>query len=320
MRISNNISQYGHVVILYGGNSPEREVSLISGKCVYETLQSAGVKCSLVDSANNVVEQLQHLKPDRAFIALHGTNGEDGVIQGLLKIMGIPFTGSDVQSSALAIDKYRSKLVWKSIGLPTPDFHLVKSIDDIPAVYPFPCFVKATCQGSTLGTYPVSLRSELKLAIKKALSFGKEVIIERWIKGREFSVSFLNGSALPVVRIVPASGFYDYEAKYKVDTTRYLIPCGLNKKSEQEMQYLAEKAFNALGCKCWGRVDFMEDSEGGFWLIEANTVPGMTAHSIVPQAAKSAGINLRSLVLKILDSAFFDKAIPVKGITNDERV
>lgn len=316
----NKISRLGHVAVLYGGNSAERAVSLVSGKFVYDALTGIGVHCSLVDSENNVVEQLQQLKPDRAFIALHGTDGEDGVMQALLKMMNIPYTGSGVQGSALAMDKYRSKLVWKGMGLPTPDFCMVTSADAIPEDYPFPCFVKATCQGSTLGTYPVRDRKDLSFAIEKALGFDAEVLIERWVEGREFSVSILNGRALPAMRIVPASGFYDYEAKYEIDTTQYLIPCGLSEEKEKALLALAEKAFVALGCKGWGRIDFMEDQSGKCWLIEANTVPGMTAHSIVPQAAKSVGVNLQELVLTILDSTLeHQKSSVIAKINTSEK-
>ena len=300
----NKIKRLGHVVVLYGGNSAEREVSLISGKFIYDALKSAGASCSLVDTKKNVIEQLQQLKPDRVFIALHGTDGEDGVIQGMLKMMGIPYTGSGVGASALAMDKYRSKLVWKGLGLPTPDFCMVTSSSSLPESYPFPCFVKATSQGSTIGTYPVNDRKDMIEAIDKGLMFGEEVLIEKWIKGREFSVSVINGRALPAMRIEAASGFYDYKAKYEVDTTQYLIPCGLSEEKEKSLLQLAEKSFTALGCKGWGRVDFMEDQDGKFWLIEANTVPGMTEHSIVPQAAKSVGLDLKALVFAILESTF----------------
>jgi len=293
------VDELGHIVVLYGGNSAEREVSLVTGRNIFDALKQSGVKCTLLDAADNVVPTLQKIKPDLAFIALHGLGGEDGTVQGLLQMMGIPFTGSDVQSSALAMDKYRSKLVWKGLGLPTPEFCMVSSPDDIPADYPFPCFVKATCQGSTIGTFPVTKKIHLKDTIAKALQFGDEVLIERWIEGREFSVPILNGEALPAVRIEAASGFYDYEAKYEVETTIYSIPCGLSNSQEDELRGIAKMAFKALGASGWGRIDFMQDKDGQYWLIEANTVPGMTPHSIVPQSAKAVGISFRELVLAI---------------------
>lgn len=303
-----HIDRFGHVAVLYGGNSSEREISLISGQTVYHALKKAGIRCTLIDTARDVTEQLKKTHPDRAFIALHGKEGEDGLIQGLLQIMGIPYTGSDVASSALAMDKYRSKLVWTGLGLPTPAFSLVTSPispHNLPADYPFPCFVKATCQGSTLGTYPVKDKKDLVPALKKAATFDKEVLIEQWIEGREFSVSILNNDALPTMRIEPASGFYDYHAKYETDTTQYFIPCGLAAEEEKQLQRLAVKAFCALGCSGWGRVDFMQDGTSGkFWLIEVNTVPGMTSHSIVPQAASAVGIDFTALVIAILETTF----------------
>lgn len=305
----NSVDYLGHVAVLYGGNSSERAISLISGQTVYQALKKAGIHCTLVDTATCVIEQLKTIQPDRAFIALHGKEGEDGVIQGLLQIMGIPYTGSNVASSALAMDKYRSKLIWISLGLPTPAFRLVTSpvlSQNLPEDYPFPCFVKATCQGSTLGTYPLKDKNDLVATLKKAETFDKEILIEQWIKGKEFCVSILNNRALPVMRIEPASGFYDYEAKYELDTTQYFIPCGLTEKKERQLQDLAVKAFYALGCSGWGRVDFIQDQSGKFWLIEANTVPGMTSHSIVPQSANAVGIDFTALIIAILEATLTD--------------
>ncbi|MCY4330828.1 MAG: D-alanine--D-alanine ligase [Endozoicomonadaceae bacterium] len=304
-----DISHFGHIAVLYGGTSSERAVSLISGRTVYQALKTAGFHCTLIDTQHDVVQQLESIRPDRAFIALHGKEGEDGVMQGLLQMMNIPYTGSDVASSALAMDKYRTKLVWKGLGLPTPAFQLITapvSPKCLPEEYPFPCFVKATRQGSTRGTYPVKDKKELLSVLTKAEALDKEILIEQWIEGKEFSVSILNNQALPAIRIEAASGFYDYEAKYELETTNYFIPCGLSAQEEQQLQDLAVNAFNALGCSGWGRVDCMQDKTGKFWLIEVNTVPGMTSHSLVPQAADAADLDFTELVVTILATTFND--------------
>ena len=301
--MSESIVKSGHIAVLYGGSSLEREVSLESGRAVYDALKQGGLKCTLIDTANDTVAKLQAAGPDCAFIALHGADGENGTMQGLLETMEIPYTGSGVNSSALAMDKYRSKLLWRGLGLPTPDFTLVTSADHLPVKYPFPCFVKATCQGSTIGTFPVSEQAQLKNHIEKALTFSSEVILEKWIKGREFAVPVLHGSALPAICIEPASGFYDYEAKYLLNTTQYHIPCGLSTQREKELQTLALEAFTAIGCSGWGRVDFMEDGDGKFWLIEVNTIPGMTETSLMPKAAKVTGMDFQALVFAILETA-----------------
>ena len=294
------IKHLGRVAVLYGGNSPERSVSLVSGTTIYEALKKVGVLCTLIDTADRLIEQLQSLQPDRAFIALHGINGEDGTVQGLLHTMGIPYTGSDVLSSALALDKYRTKLIWKSLNMPTPEFVMVTSSKALPTHYPFPCFVKTTRSGSTLGNYPIDDRQHLPQAISQALKLGPEVLIEKWIQGREFTVGILKEKPLPVIRIESTTGYYDYTAKYQSQDTQYLIPCGLTDAQEQEMKTLAYRAFTALGCKHWGRIDFMEDKNGQFWLIEANTIPGMTTKSLMPVASASIGIDFSSLILEVL--------------------
>ncbi len=299
--MSNTARSYGHVAIFCGGQSSERDISLTSGKCVELALKSANISCSLLDTKLNVVPTILALNPTRAFIALHGGEGEDGTIQALLDLLKIPYTGSGAQASSLAIDKYRTKLVWRGSQLPTPDFCLIQDIHNLPSHYPFPCMVKANCQGSTIGTFWVSSHNELRTTIKKAMAYGQEVLLEKWIHGHEFSVSILNNRVLPPIRIVPSSGFYDYDAKYKATDTQYLLPCGLSESQEEHLKELAYQAFTVLGCTGWGRVDIMQDQKGQFWLIEVNTVPGLTEHSLVPKSAQAVGIDLPELMVSILN-------------------
>ncbi len=292
------------VAILFGGNSAEREVSLHSGERVHAALLEQGVACQLIDTRENVVQQLQDYQPDVAFVALHGCGGEDGTMQGLLETMGIPYTGSDVMASALAMDKYRSKLLWQSIGLPTPEFALVIDCDNLEyAESLLPAFVKPSMEGSSVGVTRVERREQLGEACDLAGVERAPVLVEASVDGPEFTVGILHGQALPVVKIETESEFYDYEAKYLSDNTRYKIPCGLTQTEEQEVQALALTAFETLGCSGWGRVDFMQDQHGRFWLLEVNTIPGMTDHSLVPMAAKAAGLSFAELVLEILQSA-----------------
>ncbi|MDB2384369.1 D-alanine--D-alanine ligase [Endozoicomonas sp.] len=302
-----DVKVLGKIAVLFGGRSAEREVSLVSGERIYTALQRQGVQCRLMDAADQLVEQLLAYKPDCAFIALHGTGGEDGTVQGLLEFMGVPYTGSDVLSSALAMDKYRSKLLWQSVGLPTPAFQLVTSLEDIEYCYSLlPAFVKPSQEGSSVGITRVEREQDLVTAWVAASSHHGAVLVEQFIDGPEFTVSILNGQALPAVRIDAEGAFYDYEAKYLSEETRYTIPCGLSKGQEQEMQSIALTAFEVLGCSGWGRVDFMQDEKERFWLLEVNTIPGMTDHSLVPMAAKQAGMGFDELVLNILRSSCID--------------
>ena len=293
----------GKVVVLCGGDSPERQVSLKSGNRIFTALKDRGVDAVLVDAATDLVDQLQSIKPDRVFLAMHGAAGEDGTIQGLLEFLKIPYTGSGVKGSAIAMDKCRSKLIWQQLGLPTPDFKLVDASTDLEAVeLPVPCFVKPNGDGSSIATFPVYSRDELKPAIQKVLNHADKALVERMVEGPEFTVSILNGRPLPGIRLETDNTFYDYEAKYLSDSTRYLLPCGLTEEKEAELQELALKAFDGIGCTGWGRVDVMQDANGGFWLLEVNTIPGMTDHSLVPMAARAVGFEFEDLVLELLQA------------------
>ena len=299
-----NMDAFGRVAVLYGGTSSEREVSLQSGERVFQALVSKGVDAVLIDAADDLVGQLIGIRPDRVFLAMHGSPGEDGTVQGMLELLSIPYTGSGVAASALAMDKYRSKLVWGSLGLPTPAFaHITAGSDyDIDAL-PVPCFLKPNNEGSSICTFPVYNREELKAGVEKVLEHAGEVLVEQLVEGPEFTVSVLNGKALPGIRMDTDNTFYDYEAKYLSEETRYSLPCGLSEEKEQELRELALVAFNSLGCTDLGRVDVMQDQDGKFWLLEVNTVPGMTSHSLVPMAAKAVGLDFEDLVLELLKTA-----------------
>ena len=295
---------FGKVAVLLGGTSAEREVSLVTGERIYAALTRQGVECQLIDPADGLMEQLLAHKPDRAFIALHGRGGEDGTVQGLLEAMGIPYQGSGVLASALAMDKYRTKLMWQAVGLPTPDFNLVENPEALEYCHEMlPVFVKPSLEGSSVGVARVDREQDLLPAYENAVGHNSAVLVEQFIDGPEYTVGILNGEALPVIRIEAQNEFYDYEAKYLSGDTGYRLPSGLNKTREQEMQAIALTAFETLGCSGWGRVDFMEDSRGRFWLLEVNTIPGMTEHSLVPMAAKSVGLDFDALVLEVLKSS-----------------
>jgi len=296
-------SGIGKVAVLLGGNSAEREVSLRSGNAVYEALISQGINAIKVDTRDDLIKQLDEHNFDVAFIALHGVGGEDGTIQGLLEFYGLPYTGSGVKASAICMDKWRTKLIWQSLQLPTPQFVQAENaaaLTTFASRVGFPLMIKPALEGSSIGITKVLEEEKLPAAFSYAEQTGSPVMAEQFICGKEFTVTILNGEPLPVIQLKPANDFYDYDAKYLQDDTEYLIPCGLSEAKEQELQALALQAFLALDCKGWGRVDFMQDENDNFWLIEANTVPGMTDHSLVPMAANAAGINFEQLVLKIL--------------------
>ena len=298
---------FGKVAVLLGGTSAEREVSLATGERIFAALTRQGVNCQLIDPADGLIEQLLEYRPDRAFIALHGRGGEDGTVQGLLEAMGIPYQGSGVLSSALAMDKYRTKLLWQAVGLATPDFRLIENPEALEYCHEMlPVFVKPSLEGSSVGVARVDREQDLYPAFEKAAEYNSSVLVEQFIDGPEYTVTVLNGEALPAIRIEARNEFYDYEAKYLSDDTDYRLPSGLSKIREQEMQAIALTAFESLGCSGWGRVDFMEDSRGRFWLLEVNTIPGMTEHSLVPMAAKAAGLDFDALVLEILKSSMAD--------------
>jgi D-alanine-D-alanine ligase len=300
------IEKFGKVAVMFGGKSAERDVSLKSGAAVLAALQRVGVDAHAFDPAKQDLHELKEQGFQRVFIALHGRFGEDGTVQGALELMGIPYTGSGVLASALAMDKFRTKLVWQAVNLPMPGYNLLTSATDWEAVVQqlgLPLFVKPANEGSSVGISKVKSTSELPAAFAEAAKHDNIVIAEKYIGGGEYTVAMLGGQALPVIKIEPANEFYDYEAKYLRDDTRYLCPSGLTPEKEAEMQQLARQAFAVVGGTGWGRVDFLQDENGKIYLLEINTSPGMTDHSLVPMAARAAGKNFDELVVEILDLA-----------------
>ncbi|MCM2307295.1 MAG: D-alanine--D-alanine ligase [Sulfuritalea sp.] len=297
---------FGKVAVMMGGKSAEREVSLKSGTAVLAALRSSGVDAHSFDPQDKALEALHAEGFQRVFIALHGRGGEDGTLQGALDLLAIPYTGSGVLASALAMDKWRSKLVWQASGLPVPDYVVLDAASDFAAVEAqlgLPLFVKPANEGSSIGISKVKQAGGLRAAYELAARYDTCVIAERYLAGGEFTVGIVNGRALPVIRIVPATEFYDYDAKYLRDDTEYRIPSGLGEQRETEMRDLALRAFAVLGGRGWGRVDFMLDAAGRIYCLEANTSPGMTDHSLVPMAARAAGIPFPQLVLDLLAEA-----------------
>ena len=304
------MKNFGKVAVLFGGRSAEREVSLKSGSAVLAALQRSGVDAHAFDPATRNLQALADEKFDRAFIALHGRFGEDGTVQGALELLGIPYTGSGVMASALGMDKWRTKLVWRAGNLPIPDYVMLNEHSDWASVVQqlgLPLFVKPANEGSSVGISKVKAVSELRAAYEAAARHDKLVIAERFVGGGEYTVAILGDRALPVIKIEPANEFYDYEAKYLRDDTRYLCPSGLSAEQEAEMQRLAKQGFALLGGQGWGRVDFLRSESGQMFLLEANTSPGMTDHSLVPMAARQAGINFEQLVLQILELSGVNK-------------
>lgn len=300
-----NAQRFGKVAVLYGGDSAEREVSLASGQCVLAGLQAAGVDAHGVDADADLLERLREGGFDRAFIALHGRGGEDGRLQGALESIGMPYTGSGVLGSALAMDKYRTKLVWRALGIPTPDFHVVREESDLSAAIAmlgFPTFVKPVHEGSSVGMAPAHDEESLHRAWFDAARYDAEVLVERRIDGPEYTVSILGREVLPIIRLEPARTFYDYQAKYADDAgTRYHCPCGLDRDSEARLARLSLDAFDAVGATGWGRLDLLCDAQGNAYFIDVNTSPGMTSHSLVPMAAAAAGMSFEQLVVRILE-------------------
>ena len=297
-------AQHGKVAVLYGGRSAEREISLKSGAAVLDALLKNGVDAHLFDPAKQDLHKLLEDGFKRAFIALHGRFGEDGTMQSALELMNIPYTGSGVLASALAMDKWRSKLVWQAAGLPVPTYEMLDATSDLTAVAErlgLPLFIKPANEGSSVGISKVKKTGDMQAAYTAAAKHDKLVIAETFIGGGEYTVAILGNQALPVIKIEPANEFYDYEAKYLRNDTRYLCPSGLSQEKETEMQQLALQGFALIGGTGWGRVDFLMDEAGHPYLLEINTVPGMTDHSLVPMAARQAGINFEQLVLAILE-------------------
>ena len=300
------VKNFGKVAVLFGGKSAEREVSLKSGAAVLAALLRSGVDAHAFDPATRNLQALKDEGFDCAFIALHGRFGEDGTVQGALELLGIPYTGSGVLASALGMDRWRTKLVWQAAQLPVPDYALLDENSDWAAVADrlgLPLFVKPANEGSSVGISKVKAPSELQAAYREAARHDKLVLAESFVGGGEYTVAILGEQALPVIKIEPANEFYDYEAKYLRDDTRYLCPSGLAAASEAEMQQLARQAFALIGGQGWGRVDFLMSESGQPYLLEINTSPGMTDHSLVPMAARQAGIGFEQLVLRVLELA-----------------
>ncbi|PHS25622.1 MAG: D-alanine--D-alanine ligase [Methylophaga sp.] len=308
-RAVSTATDFGKVAVLMGGSSAERDISLISGQAVLEALLEQGVNAYKVDTANDVSVQLQQGKFDRAFIALHGRGGEDGEIQGVLSSLSIPFTGSDMTGAVLSMNKMISKQIWLQQGLPTAQFEQVTmstDVNDIAMRIGLPLFIKPVNEGSSIGMSKVNSVAELSQAIALATEYDAEVIAEQWIDGEEYTIAILKNVALPTIQLKTPNEFYDFEAKYQADTTEYLCPCGLSEQEEQQCQQMAKEAFNSLRMNGWGRIDFMQDKQGQFYLLEANSIPGMTDHSLVPMAAKQAGLSFADLVWQILETSMED--------------
>ncbi len=299
-----NASKFGKVAVLLGGKSAEREVSLDSGTAVLEALLRSGVNAEAFDPQTRSVTEL--VGYDRAFIVLHGRGGEDGQIQGALEWLNIPYTGTGVQGSAIGMDKVKTKQVWQGSELPTAPYRIVSKDSDLQDVVDsigLPFIIKPVHEGSSIGMSKVEKMEDFAAAMAKASVHDAVVMAEKWITGREFTIVILNGQALPVIRLQPPAdvAFYDYEAKYQRNDVEYGIPCGLTADEEQRLQALCLRAFQAVGASGWGRIDAMQDEQGQFWLLEVNTVPGMTSHSLVPKAAQAVGYSFDALCVAILE-------------------
>lgn len=303
-----SVADYGKVAVLMGGWSAERDVSLNSGAAVLAALKAAGVDAHAVDPRPDTLLGLRAAGYDRVFNILHGTPGEDGVLQAVCALQDLPVTGTGLQASANALDKVATKALWRQAGLPVADDVVVApgeqpDVDAIVAALGLPVYVKPALEGSSVGVSRVDAADRLADAIAEAARHPGSVLVEAAVSGAEYTAGVVAGTWLPLIRIVPAKGFYDYDAKYVVDDTTYAIPCGLDQATESAMQQLAARAFTALGCSGWGRVDFMIDAAGRPVLLEANTTPGMTDHSLVPKAAAALGWDMPTLCLRILDTA-----------------
>ena len=296
---------FGAVAVVMGGTSAEREVSLNSGANVLEALRARGIDAHGVDGVPALLEGLRAGRYARVFNILHGRGGEDGTLQGALESLGVPYTGSGVLGSALSMDKVRTKQVWLALGLPTPRYASYRPGDDVReaiADLGLPVVVKPSHEGSSVGITRVRSPADLSAAIELAARYDGELVIEQLIEGGEYTVGILDGEALPSIRIVPPGEYYDYHAKYVSDDTQYLCP-GLEGEAEAQMRALALRAFEASGASGWGRVDVMRDRQGDNWLLEVNTTPGMTSHSLVPKAARAVGIDFPSLCWRILETS-----------------
>jgi D-alanine-D-alanine ligase len=296
----------GKVAVLMGGPSAEREISLISGKAVLAALKEKRVDAHAFDPAERDLFELRREGFERVFIALHGRFGEDGTVQGALEVLGIPYTGSGVMASALSMDKWRTKLVWEASGIPTPRYAMVRADSDwekLVRVLGLPMIVKPAREGSTLGLTKVRTAVDLKPAYEFAARFDELVLAEEFVEGQELTASLLGDTALPLIRIEAPGGNYDYQHKYFTDETRYHCPAGIRPEIEDEIRRVALKGFRVLGCRGWGRADVMLRPDGSYSFLEMNTSPGMTGHSLVPMAARQAGMSYADLCLRILEDA-----------------
>lgn len=312
MRHVTDPREFGRVAVAMGGDSAERDVSLDGGRAVLAALRARGVDAEPVDGPKALLREVLADRFDRVFNMLHGRGGEDGQLQGALEVVGVPYTGSGVMASALTMDKVRTKRVWHSIGLPTPDFRMI--IDESPEEtrgrvenLGLPLIVKPVREGSTLGLSKLTDLDDLPGALELARRYDKYVIAERFVDGAEYTASVLQEEALPLVRIDSETELYDYEAKYHSEATKYLVPCGLDADAEHRLQALCLAAYSSVGSFGWGRVDFMLDGDGEPWLLEVNTVPGMTNHSLVPMAAKAVGLDFETLCWRILETSLETK-------------
>lgn len=302
-------ARYGKVAVLLGGHSAEREVSLMSGQGVLQALRSRGVAAYPFDPAEKPLWVLKEEGFDRCFLVLHGRGGEDGTVQAVLEVLGLPYTGSGVMASAIGMDKFRTKLVWQALGISTPDCVVLTANSDFTALEQqlgLPLMVKPAHEGSSIGIVKVTQPGQLASAYREAASRDSLVIAEKFVHGQEYTAPVLGTQALPLVRIEAPQGNYDYEHKYFTDDTQYFCPSGLDAELEANIQQLVLQAFKAVGAEGWGRIDLMLDAAQQPWLLEINTTPGMTSHSLVPMAARAAGLEYEDLCLAVLDSTLAD--------------
>jgi D-alanine-D-alanine ligase len=298
--------RFGHVALLYGGWAAERAISLNSGAAVLKALEKKGVNVQAIDAGHDVASVLASGRFDRVFIMMHGRGGEDGQVQGLLEVMDLPYTGSDVMASAICMNKLMTKRIWLGAQMPTPSYSIISEntdLDQLATELGLPMIIKPANEGSSIGMNKVESVDQLRAAYQEAAQYDCVVFAEQWITGKEYTVSVLGDIALPAIRLSTPKSFYNYEAKYESTDTEYLCPCGLPEEQEEAMKQLALEAFMVCGASGWGRVDLMLDEQGNPHLIEINTVPGMTDHSLVPMAARQAGIEFDDLVIRILETS-----------------